>query len=227
MIYFIVVKFHINPRYALSYIRHHYTLDIIQLLVIVLLERIVSLFVVLSTSPTPSPKGYDVGYSKGLLKFNMCLAPSAWVEGDAVESYHTMVLNTIDQHMGSMDFSYKMLLKWFLLMKSIYLLFPHHNSNYSLLWNGVMQLLLKMKLWAYVCAMMTPKKFITSNTVIRINHLMMASKFVGSIVSSPPPVTILKYTKEFQGKSHFSRLASSWCFLKVSSMCIKYQMCSS
>ena len=56
---------------------------------------------------------------------------------------------------------------------------------------------------------------------------MMASKFVGSIVSSPSPITILKYTKEYQGKSHFSRFDSSWDFFKVTSMCIKCQMCSS
>jgi hypothetical protein len=43
----------------------------------------------------------------------------------------------------------------------------------------------------------SPKKLLTSVTIVGTGHFMMASIFVGSILSSPPPITYPKYTNDY------------------------------
>jgi hypothetical protein len=53
----------------------------------------------------------------------------------------------------------------------------------------------------------SPTKLLTLVTLVGVGHLMMASIFAGSILSSPPPITYPKYTKDYWENSHFLRFS--------------------
>ena len=61
-----------------------------------------------------------------------------------------------------------------------------------------------------------PTKLLTSVTLVAIDDLMMASIFIGSILSSPPPITYPKTPITLEQTHIYWGFASYWCFFRVS-----------
>jgi len=112
-------------------------------------------------------------------------------------------------------------------LKTLCWFFPHSKLSPLdiMAWSGV-AIVEKdvMNFYRYCDTSTNP---LASMTLVGTSHLRMASIFVGSILSSPPPITCPKYTNDYWENSHFLRLASSWFFFKVSNTFMRCEMHSS